>query len=61
MIMKSLGDLFNAAGETWCDEDGCYIGTCPVNCLVFLVDTHMKNKLYFMLYGDLELLKRLAK
>ncbi len=57
---KNFGELFEAAAEKHCDDEGCYLGTCPVNCLVFLVTLHMKQKLYFMLYGDIQLLKRLG-
>ncbi len=62
-IMKytNLGDLFDKAGDKYCDSEGCYLGTCPVNCLVFLVSRHLKHGLFFMLYGDYQLLKRLGK
>ncbi len=56
----NLGELFDAAAEKHCDEEGCYLGTCPVNCLVFLVSLHMRQRLFFMLYGDIQLLKKLS-
>jgi|GEM_PF-4140470 len=61
-LIESLGDLFDNAAQRHCSEgDSCYVGTCPVNCLVPLVSVHLKYRLFFMLYGDCMVLKRLAK
>ena len=57
----NLGETFNKAADKHCDEDGCYIGTCPVNCLASLVSKHLKDNDFFMLFGDYMIAKRLAK
>jgi len=61
MEIEDLGDLFDAASKNYCSEDTCYLGTCPVNCLVYLVEEHLRKKMYFMLYGDYKQLKELAR
>ena len=59
--VKPLNKLFSQAGDKYCDEDGCYIGTCPVNCLAFLFNQHIKKNIPFLIFGDYLLLQRLAK
>jgi hypothetical protein len=59
--MKTLGETFDKAAKKHCDEDGCYVGTCPVNCLASLVGKHLNENNLFMLYGDYMIAKRLAK
>jgi len=59
--MKTLGAMFDDAAKVHCGEEGCYVGTCPVNCLASLVSKHLKENDLFMLYGDYMLAKRLGK
>jgi hypothetical protein len=58
--LKSLGDMFDAAAKLHCSEDGCYVGTCPVNCLASLVSRHLKDNNYWMIYGDYMIAMRLS-
>jgi hypothetical protein len=59
--MKSLGEVFDDAAKMHCDEEGCYVGTCPVNCLASLVSKHLKEQSLWMIYGDYMIAKRLSK
>ena len=59
--MKTLSEAFDDAAVKHCNEDGCYVGTCPVNCLASLVGKHLKNKDVWMIYGDYAVAKRLGK
>ena len=61
MKLKSMGRLFEKAGTKYCHEDGCYLGTCPVNCLAFLYGQHLKMGNVIMIYGDYKLIERLGK
>lgn len=58
--MISLGDAFDKAAKKHCDEDGCYVGTCPVNCLASLLKQHLKDGNLWMVYGDYMIAKRLG-
>lgn len=59
--MKGLGNVFDEAAKKHCDEEGCYVGTCPVNCLASLVSKHLKDGNLWMIYGDYMVAKRLSK
>jgi hypothetical protein len=59
--MKSIGKVFDDAATKHCDEDGCYVGTCPVNCMASLLNKHMTAKDYWMIFGDYMVIKRLSK
>jgi len=57
-----LGDLFNQASEIYCGEEDCFVGTCPVNCLVSIINEHLKQPdNEWLLFADWMLLKRLTK
>ncbi len=57
-----MGDLFDAASIKHCSEDSCYIGTCPVNCLVTLFYEHLQvENNEFLMFCDWALAKKLAK
>ena len=56
-----MGDLFDKAANNYCPEDGCYTGTCPVNCMANIFGEHLRKKQYWLMYGDVKVLMRLAK
>ena len=59
--VQDLNMLFSKAGDIYCHEEGCYSGSCPVNCLAFLLTKHLQSRVSFMIFGDYMLIKRLAK
>jgi len=60
-MKTTLTKLFAQASIKYCHEDGCYLGTCPVNCIVFLLKGHVQRAIPFLIYGDYKLIERLAK
>ena len=58
--MESLSTVFDRAALLNCGEGGCYVGTCPVNCLASLVNKYLKENNAFMLFGVYQITKRLA-
>ena len=61
MKLEPIGDLFDKASDTYCSEEGCYLGTCPVNCLASLYYEFLKEQNLIMIFGCYKLLQRLSK
>lgn len=59
--LKDLGEYFDKAAKHYCGDEGCYVATCPVNCLAALVGEHLRSQNYWLLFGDYMIAKRLAK
>lgn len=56
-----LNELFDKASDRICPEGGCYLQTCPVNIMAFMIGDHIRQENPMMIFGDYQLLKKMNK
>ncbi len=61
-MQTTLDQLVTKASDKYCHlDDGCYVSTCTVNCVVFNLKGHVENKNHIMIFGYLKLLEKMSK
>ncbi len=57
-----LDGLVNKASSVYCHiDDGCYVSTCALNCIVYNLKEHIDKENYMLVFGYIRLLEKMGK
>ena len=61
-MRTALDEIVSKVSDIYCHlDEGCYVSTCSLNCIVFNLKEHLEKKNHIMIFGYMALLFKMSK